>query len=144
MVRPRFYTLILLLFLIVGGASLFTFFFRKNFSSQRQVLSTLIYNSTSGNAPHDSYKIIKLRSGQDILVEVYLLKAQDSKLISSFLLEKKRDLFYDFKSSVTNMLLANVDDDPEQEVLIPVLGSDLEPAIHVLKFSQDNKQFAIF
>ena len=140
MVRLRFFNLIVLFLLLLGGASLFTLAFRKNFSSQREVLSTLIYSAPT----KESYKIIKLRSGQDILVEVYLLDAQDSKLISSFLLEKKRDLFYDFKTSVTNMLLANVDEDPEQEVLIPVLGSDLEASIHVLKFSQDNKQFAIF
>lgn len=144
MVRPRFHTLFLLVFLLMGGTSLFILTFSKNFSSQREVLSTLVYNSSASDKTHESYKIIKLRSGQDIIVEVYLLNSLESKLVSSFLLEKKRDLYYDFKSSVTNMLLANVDEDPEQEVLIPVLGSNLEPSIHVLKFSQINKQFAIF
>lgn len=111
------------------------FMFSKN---QRLVLAALPIHLDDAD-----FKIVKIRQGPHIFIEIYLQKKDSSELHSRFEFENKKDVYYDFKSSVTNMFIANVDHDSGEEILVPLLDQNLESQIKVIRYSVEQKKFFI-
>lgn len=111
------------------------FAFSKN---QRLVLAALPVHFDNAD-----YKVVKVRQGNTILVEIYLQNKDSSELYSKFEFENKKDVFYDFKSSVTNLFVANLDQELGDEILVPLLDQNLESLIKVIRYSTEQKKFSI-
>jgi hypothetical protein len=134
---------------IFGLAILFSFsllspsvrqwFVSPSFQADRFVLATLEFPIEG-----DLFKIVKIKSQGNILVEIYQQKQTQSILYTSFDLKEKTDVFYDFKSSVTNLFIADVDEDQMKEILVPVMGKNLDSQLSVIKYTPETKKFAIF
>ncbi len=106
--------------------------------NQRLVLAALPIHLDNAD-----FKIVKIRQGPHILIEIYLQKKESSELHSRFEFENKKDVYYDFKSSVTNMFIANIDQNASEEILIPLLDQNLESQIKVIRYSSEQKKFFI-
>lgn len=91
----------------------------------------------------DQFKIVKLKDPAGILVEVYKEVENQSSLYTQFRFENRSDAYYDFKSSVTNLFVANIDEDDENEIIIPSLTKNLESEINVIKYESTEKKFTL-
>jgi hypothetical protein len=91
----------------------------------------------------DQFKIVKLKEPNGILIEVYKLFENQSQLYTQFRFENRSDAYYDFKSSVTNLFIANVDGGTDSEILVPSLTKNLESEINVIKYESSEKKFTL-
>ncbi|MBY0385984.1 hypothetical protein K2X05_12565 [bacterium] len=91
----------------------------------------------------DQFKIVKLKEPNGILIEVYKQIENQSSLYTQFRLEDRSDAYYDFKSSVTNLFVANIDEDLENEIIVPSLTKNLESEINVIKYESSEKKFTL-
>lgn len=91
----------------------------------------------------DQFKIVKLKEHNGILVEVYKQVENQSHLYTQFRFENRSDAYYDFKSSVTNLFVANIDSDMENEIIVPSLTKNLESEINVIKYESAEKKFTL-
>jgi hypothetical protein len=116
---------------------------RKNLglfpSQQRSVLAAIPVKYGA-----DSYKIIKLKQGPHILIEIYRQHGLESELYAQFELQNRKDIYYDFKTSVTNMFIANIDEDQTNEILVPLLNQNLDSEISIIKYASSDKKFSIY
>lgn len=105
----------------------------------RHVLATLPFNSDNSE-----YKIVKLRKGSNITVEIYKMKhgSLNSELQTVFDIPDSKDVFYDFKSSLSNLFEANIDEDPATEIIVPVMDNNLVSRLNVIKYEPKSKQFS--
>jgi hypothetical protein len=92
----------------------------------------------------DSYKVVKLRQGSHILIEIYRQNGARDELYAHFELQNKKDIFYDFKTSVTNMFIANIDEDQTNEILVPLLNKNLDSEISIIKYASAEKKFSLY
>lgn len=102
----------------------------------RSVLATLHFDSNDSH-----FKVIKLQSGRHIHVEIYALSNEDNKLFAQFDFINKKDLLYDFKNSVTNLFVADIDNDKNQEILVPMLDNNLNSEVSIIHYSPSEKRF---
>jgi hypothetical protein len=105
----------------------------------RHVLATLPFT-----ANNNEYKIIKLRKGSSIAVEIYKTKpgTLNSELQAVFDIPDSKDVFYDFKSSLSNLFEANIDEDPATEIIVPVMDNNLVARLNVIKYEPKSQQFS--
>lgn len=108
-------------------------------ADQRSVLATLPVKFGQ-----DSYKIVKLRQGPHILIEIYRQNGAHDELYAQFELQNKKDIYYDFKTSVTNMFIANIDEDQTNEILVPLLNKNLDSEISIIKYASTEKKFSLY
>ncbi len=92
----------------------------------------------------DAYKIVKLRQGPHILIEIYRQNGTHDELYAQFELQNKKDIYYDFKTSVTNMFIANIDEDQANEILVPLLNKNLDSEISIIKYAFADKKFSLY
>lgn len=108
-------------------------------TDQRSVLAALAVKFGA-----DSYKVVKLKQGPHILIEIYRQSGSQSELYAQFELQNKKDIYYDFKTSVTNMFIANIDEDQTHEILVPLLNKNLDSEISIIKYAVSDKKFSIY
>jgi len=105
----------------------------------RHVLATLPFTA----ANNDEYKIVKLRKGHDIAVEIYRTKhgSLQTELTAVFNIPESKDVYYDFKSSLSNLFQANIDEDKGTEIIVPVMDNNLVAHLNVIKYEPKSHQF---
>jgi len=112
---------------------------------ERSVLATLPFQTESAK-----FHIVKIRKGEDIAVEIYRASAGNGNnvLHSVFEIPAARDVFYDFKSktksSLSNLFEANIDDEPDNEIIVPVMDQNLVSKFNVIKFDPKAENFTHF
>lgn len=104
----------------------------------RTVLATLPMQTPQGR-----FKIVKLRKGEHISIEIYKLNEASvtGDLYATFEIPDSKDVFYDFKSTISNLFEANIDDDPTTEIIIPVMDHNLVARLNVIKFDPQSQHF---
>lgn len=109
-------------------------------SESRHILGTLVLK-----ADDNQYKVVKLRHNNHILVEIYTMApSHQYDLVSSFQIPDSRDVFYDFRETLSNLFSANIDDDDDEEVVVPVLDENLVAHLNVIKFDKSTQTFQHF
>jgi hypothetical protein len=124
--------------LIVLSPSYRGLLWRLSDNESRQILGTLNFHTD-----HSQYKIVKIRKQKHILVEIYKVRAEENYyLVDSFEIPDSRDVFYDFKTSATNLFSANIDSEEGEEVIIPVLDANMVAHMNIIKFDPQTKNFS--
>lgn len=109
-------------------------------SEHRTVLATLDYYANKTN-----YRIIKLRAANDIYIEIYQLGLDGQQaLLQQFTLPYSRDAHFNASASLSNLFQTNLDNDTENEVIVPVLDENLVSHFTVIKFDKDSNSFSHF
>ena len=105
----------------------------------RMVLATLPFKSENSY-----YKIVKLRTGRIISIEIYKTNpgSLNGELHAVFEMPDTQDVFYDFKSSLSNLFEANIDSDPANEIIVPVMDHNLVARLGVIKYEPANENFS--
>jgi hypothetical protein len=109
-------------------------------SEHRTVLATLDYRANNTN-----YRIVKLRAANDIYIEIYKvgLDGQQS-LVQQFSMPYSRDAHFSSNASLSNLFQTNLDNDTENEVIVPILDENLVSHFTVIKFDKDSNSFSYF
>ncbi len=104
----------------------------------REVVATLSFEAASQN-----FKIIKIKKGSGLAVEIYKTKpgSLSADLQAVFEIPDSKDVFYDFKSSLSNLFEANIDEDPATEIIVPVMDNNLVSRLSVIKYEPQSQQF---
>lgn len=89
----------------------------------------------------ETYKVVKLSKGNDVLIEIYSTKDGVLTLNSQFELPNQQDLHYDFRTGVGNLFATDMDSDSENEIIVPVMGRGLETELKIIKHDKENKKF---
>ncbi len=89
----------------------------------------------------DVYKVVKLSTGDDVLIEIYSTQNGVLILHSQFELRNQQDLHYDFTTGVGNLFATDMDSDSENEIIVPVMGRGLETELKIIKHDKENKKF---
>lgn len=109
-------------------------------SEERVVLSTLDYLGSS-----EKFKVIKLRVGTDIVLEIYQQNPTGSEiLVQQFFLPFSRDTYFSTASLPSNLFLANLDDDLDDEIIAPIIDENLVYYFSIIKYDRASNSFQHF
>lgn len=109
-------------------------------SDHRVVLATLDYHANNTN-----YRVVKLRVSNDIFVEIYKLNSDGQQaLVSQFLIPYSRDAHFSSDTALSNLFQTNLDDDTENEIVVPILDENLVSHFTVIKYNKDSNSFSHF
>lgn len=109
-------------------------------SDSRTVLATLDYHANKTN-----YRVVKLRVANDIFVEIYKLNTEGQQaLIHQFTIPYSRDAHFASDAALSNLFQTNLDDDTENEIIVPILDENLVSHFTVIKFDRDSNSFSHF
>lgn len=109
-------------------------------SDKRTVLATLDYSANSVK-----YRVVKLKVSSDIFVEIYkLAESGEQSLLTQFSLPYSRDAHFGTDASLSNLFQTNLDDDAENEIVVPVLDENLVSHFTVIKFDRGSNSFSHF
>jgi hypothetical protein len=118
---------------------------RKGVRSQVMTEERLILSSVIGKIlknDHQPFKVLKVKKGNQIFLEIYsLLRDGRSPIIGKLLLEDVKDGFFNFSGEATNLVLKDVDGDENMEILAPTFDGNLAAKLNVFKFNQETGQF---
>lgn len=107
-------------------------------NEERTILATIPFSNGD-----EFYKIVKIKSGTTVSIEIYKLTASaDYALMALFEIPDARDVYYDINSAPTNLFLAHLDSDGTQEIVVPTMGRNLESKLNIIKFNAQTKSFA--
>lgn len=109
-------------------------------SDKRVVLATLDYS-----ADNTQYRVVKLRVANDIFVEIYKIDSEGSQaLLTQFLIPYSRDAHFGSENSLSNLFQTNLDDDEDDEIVVPILDENLVSHFTVIKFDRGSQSFSHF
>lgn len=109
-------------------------------SDRRVVLATLNYFA---NDVH--YRVVKLRVANDIFVEIYKLKSENyQELLNKFSIPYSRDAHFASDTTLSNLFQTNLDEDLENEIIVPVLDENLVSHFTIIKYDKASRSFSYF
>lgn len=109
-------------------------------SDKRVVLATLDYTTHGTN-----YRVVKLRVANDIYIEIYKLDAQGGhSLLTQFLIPYSRDAHFGSDAALSNLFQTNLDDDNDNEIVVPILDENLVSHFTVIKYDRNSQSFSHF
>ncbi|MCC6138493.1 MAG: hypothetical protein IT287_07655 [Bdellovibrionaceae bacterium] len=109
-------------------------------SDKRTVLATLDYS-----ANNTKYRVVKLKVANDIFVEIYKLsEIGEQSLQIQFSLPYSRDAHFGTDSSLSNLFQTNLDDDSQNEIIVPILDENLVSHFTVIKYDKNSSSFSHF
>ncbi len=109
-------------------------------SDKRNILAILDYSANNTN-----YRVVKLRVANDIFVEIYKIDPQGTQqLLTQFLIPYSRDAHFGSDAELSNLFQTNLDDDPENEIVVPILDENLVSHFTVIKFDRGTQSFTNF
>ncbi len=114
---------------------------RKKFlTEQRKVLAKA---SSNINADEQEYLILKVKHKNMIQLEVFLKSESSLKLLQKFTLQGTFDGFFTFAGEATNLVITNLDYDPQLEILAPTFDDDFVAHLQIFKFNIASQQFEL-
>lgn len=109
-------------------------------SDRRVVLATLDYSANK-----TAYRVVKLRVANDIFVEIYKVDASgEQSLLAQFLIPYSRDAHFGSENSLSNLFQTNLDDDEDDEIVVPIIDENLVSHFTVIKFDRTSQSFSHF
>ncbi len=97
--------------------------------TQREVLSQLIMNDSG-----QEYKILKVKTVDGLIVEIYKISEDHFILLDSQALTDKKDAFYKFGNSKHNLFLKDLNEDGRSEIILPTLDKNMKARLNVFIF----------
>ena len=88
------------------------------------------------------YRIIKVSAFQRIFVEVYKHTMKGFVLVDRQSLTDKRDAFYKFGENKYNLFLKDIDNDGDNEILIPTIDKNMRARLNVFDFDPRNERLS--
>lgn len=113
-------------------------------SSQRTVLASIETHKLRG--PHP-FKILKIKEGQDLWLEVYFVFKGAGDLASENEFHKRLNLKGSFdghmllQEQATNLAIANIDSDQDLEILAPTYDRSMNPILNIYKYDPILEEF---
>lgn len=114
-------------------------------SKQRTVLASI--ETTTLRGPHP-FKILKIKEGSDLWLEVYfLMQNQDGHIENE--LHKKLTLKGAFDGHIliqeraSNLAIANIDADQDLEILAPTYDRSMTPILNIYKYDPILEEFKL-
>ena len=104
--------------------------------SKRTVLASIEYIFGK-----ERYRIIKLRVGTDLSLEIY---DDQQSLIQHFLLPNARDAHFNTARKLSNLFIANLDEDTLDEIIAPLVDDNLVTHFSILKYHTSSASFEHF
>lgn len=97
--------------------------------TQREVLSQLIMEEAG-----QSYKILKVKTVEGLLIEIYKVADDQFILLDSQTLTDKKDAHYKFGSKKHNLFLKDINNDGQSEIILPSLDKNMKARLNVFHF----------
>ena len=88
------------------------------------------------------YRIIKVFDFQKIFVEVYRHTMDGFILVDRQSLTDKRDAFYKFGENKYNLFLKDIDNDGDNEILIPTIDKNMKARLNIFDFDPSNERLS--
>ncbi len=130
------FTLVAISFLAVDPLELF-----PSMGVDRKVLSTLIYSPNSGSS---QYQVLKVKLRDSIVIEIYKIFDQfNYQLVSRIDTGNKYEGYFLLGGNATNLAYINIDDDPENEIIVPSFDANLAAHLNVIKFDSNTNTFTL-
>ncbi|MDZ4677034.1 MAG: hypothetical protein SGI74_05940 [Oligoflexia bacterium] len=86
-----------------------------------------------------SLQILKVKTDEGLFLEVY----DPQKMLSSIRLPDKKDGYFTFNGSVTNLAIDDIDNDNKLEILATSFDSDLVAHLNVYRYVPGNKELEL-
>lgn len=106
---------------------------------QRKVLST-----ATGNIVLDKLtaKVVKVRTGDGIFIEVYAQKEDGNlSLISKLQIPDVHDGYFSINGESSNLIINDIDGDNIAEIIAPSFDKDLIAHLNIYKYDPDSNSF---
>lgn len=87
------------------------------------------------------YKVVKVRSGKEIWVDIYDLN-QENSAATSFKINAKADGQMFVNSKTSPLFASDIDGDGVQEIIAPAFSLEFRPQIHAFEFDSRTKSFS--
>lgn len=105
---------------------------------QRVVLASL---ETDLNVQGLKYKVVKIKAGKEIWVEIYDLLKQDSQVIS-FKVNAKADGQMFVNNKTSPLFASDLNGDKVMEIIAPAFGLEFQPQIHAFQLDPTDGSFS--
>lgn len=105
---------------------------------QRVVLATL---ETDLNVEGLKYKVLKIKTGKEIWIEIYDLNKKDAQVIS-FKVNAKADGQMFVNNKTSPLFASDLNGDEVMEIVAPTFGLEFQPQIHAFKLNPRNGSFS--
>ncbi|MEZ0391941.1 MAG: hypothetical protein ACAH59_06985 [Pseudobdellovibrionaceae bacterium] len=87
--------------------------------------------------------VIKVQTSDTLALEIYETEghSQTLKFVKRIVLPEKRDAYFNFRGSATNLVITDVDGDGQLEIVVPAFDENLVPRLNVYKYDADTRDF---
>ncbi len=113
--------------------------------SQRTILASI--ETTTLRGPHP-FKILKIKEGPELWLEVYFLISDEDGILQNEL-HKKLNLRGAFDGHIliqeraSNLAIANIDSDRDLEILAPTYDRSMSPILNIYKYDPILEEFKL-
>lgn len=105
----------------------------------RSVLATVTGNFGKDQTP---IKIIKVKTQRQLLIEFYSISDElEPKLLQKIELDDKRDAYFNYNGSATNLALSNIATEEDPSLLVPSVDRNLRAHLNVFRYDQKGQRF---
>ena len=109
---------------------------RSYFSDEnRQILAKITSRLVKGDA--SDFVVLKIMEGDQMHVEVY----KNQEFLAKIPLSDKKDAFFNFLGSATNLAVNDFDQDGDLEILVPTYDGTMTPRLNIYKYNKDSNGF---
>lgn len=112
---------------------------KELFSSQNRTILAKVNGNIGPLGP--KVTALKIRSGDDLSLEIYDDTQDGLALISKINLSEKRDGYITVQGNATNLALIDVDHDGLLEIVAPTYDDQMVPRLNIFKYNPATKTF---
>lgn len=87
------------------------------------------------------YTFIKVKQDQKLYLEIYVHMNHGLEIIEKLILEGEHDAHIILKDRTSNLLISNVDRDPDLEIIAPTYDKRMRPILNVFKYDKEMEEF---
>lgn len=117
--------------------------FKEYFVSEHRTILGKVIGKIASNS--ENYVILKIKQKENIFVEIYKEDPTTETLefMQKIDLGTKKEGHFSFKGEATNLVFANIDEDENLEILVPVFDAEMTARLYTLKYNESILQFEI-
>lgn len=84
-------------------------------------------------------RILKIKDGSSIIIEVYEVGEEQPTLLTQAILPQRYDGYMNLSNSATQLSLADLDKDGLNEIIVPTYDANNQPRMNVFKYDEATK-----